>query len=61
MKCKEYLNITYKKGEWVQEVNGLFGKKGKGRIVDVYEFKVKVKYLYDEIIYEYNYNEITKG
>lgn len=62
MKFKDYINITFKKGEWVKEVPyGPYGKKGKGRIVNLSESKIKVKFLYDINIYEYNYNEIIRN
>ena len=62
MKFKDYVHIKYKKGEWVQEVPyGPYGKEGKGRIVEVTEDKVKVKFLYDINIYEYKFNEVIKN
>ncbi len=62
MKFKDYIDITYKKGEWVYEVPyGPYGKKGKGRIVEVTDSLVKVKFLYDINIYEYKFNEVIKN
>lgn len=62
MKFKEYINIVYNKGEWVQEIPfGPYGKKGKGRILEVSDNIIKVKYLYDKNIYEYKYNEVVKN
>ena len=61
MKFKDYIHVTYKKGEWVQEVPyGPYGKKGKGRIIEVDDSTIKVKYLYDINIYEYKLNEVIK-
>jgi len=62
MKFKDYIEIEFKKGEWVKEIPyGPYGKEGKGRIIDVSENRIKVKFLYDINIYEYNFNEVIRN